>query len=326
MSAVSGFSYGGGVYYAVGDNAVNISSTSFTQNIAVDNDGEGGIYEDGYGGGILFDALGSATTTMADCNFTGNSSDTFGGGILYAGTGTLVLQNCKLTGNNTVVDGGGLAGWFGYIGAFEAYNSEITGNTAGAGTNAGYGGGFYLDSTTATIYDSNFTENQAQEGGAITGINCLVDIRGTGIIGNSAAAPSGIGGGLALRNTTGNVTNCTLKSNSAAENGGAVFSEGWVVDPLNFTNCLITDNTANLEGGGLSNNTGAWMQLNNCTVAYNSATNPLYGTGGGVSDAEYYAWVEIENSILWGNSAQNGQADSRWLNFRLFTRPRRSFR
>ncbi|MGA2322215.1 MAG: S8 family serine peptidase [Sedimentisphaerales bacterium] len=301
-----GQAYGGGVYDAVGSAAVNISSTTFTQNRSQE-DTEGGIYKDGYGGGICLDVYGTATTTMADCNFTGNSSDTVGGGIVYGGAGGLVLQNCKLTGNTTVVDGGGMAGFFGGTGTFEAYNSNITGNTAGAGTNAGYGGGFYLDTTIATIDDCNFSENQAQEGGAIAGVNLQVDIRGTDITSNSAVAPSGIGGGLALWNTTGEVADCTLKSNSAAENGGAVFSEGWVTLPLDFSNCLITDNTANFEGGGLSNNSGAWMQLHNCTIAYNSATDSVHSAGGGVSDAEYFAWVEIEDSILWGNSALSGR-------------------
>ncbi len=302
-----GHAYGGGVYDAVGSAAVNISSTSFAQNRAQE-DTEGGIYKKGYGGGICLDVYGTATTTMTDCNFTGNSADADGGGIVYGGGtgGGLVLQNCEMTGNNTVVDGGGLAGFFGGVDTFGAYNSKITGNAAGAGTNAGYGGGFYLDTTIATIDDCNFSENQAQEGGAIDGINLQVDIHGTDITGNSAVAPSGIGGGLALWNTIGEVADCTLKSNSAAENGGAVFSEGWVTQPLDFSNCLITDNTTNFEGGGLSNNAGAWMQLHNCTVAYNSATNSIHSAGGGVSNAEYFAWVEIENSILWGNSALSG--------------------
>jgi predicted outer membrane repeat protein len=303
-----GQAYGGGIFYAVGNAAVNISSTSFARNRAQE-DTEGGIYKDGYGGGICLDVYGGAASTMADCNFTGNSADTHGGGIIYYGGGAwgaLILQNCAMTDNTAVVDGGGLAGWFYNSDTFEAHNSEIGGNIAGAGNNAGYGGGFYLDSATATIDDCNFAHNQAQEGGAIAGANCQVDIHGSDITDNSAVAPSGLGGGFALWNTIGNVTDCTMKSNSAAENGGAVYSEGWVTQPLDFSNCLITDNTANFEGGGLSNSIGAWMQLNNCTVAYNSATNFVHSAGGGVSDAEYFAWVEISDSILWGNSAAYG--------------------
>jgi hypothetical protein len=301
-----GPSFGGGVYYAVGNAAVNISSTTFTRNNIAD-DVEGGIYEDAYGGGIFLDAYGTGTTTMSDCNLTGNSADTSGAGIGYSYNGKLVLRNCSLSGNSARLDGGGLSGWFNGVGTLEVYDSDIRGNTAGAGTNAGYGGGLYLENTTLTIEDSQLQNNRAQDGGAIAGINCQVDIHNSNITGNKAVTPSGLGGGFAFWNSYGAVTDCIMKDNSADEYGGAVFMEGWTTQPLTFTNCLITDNIANFEGGGLSNNVGAWMQLHNCTVAYNSATNPVYSAGGGVSDAEYFAWVEIEDSILWGNSAAHGQ-------------------
>jgi len=296
-----GQAYGGGVYYETTNTPINISSTTFTQNGAHE-DTEGGIYKDGYGGGIFLGVGGSATTTMTDCNFTGNDVDTHGGGIFYVGTGKVVLQNCKLTGNIAIVDGGGLAGFFGGIGTFEAYNSEITGNTS----SASYGGGFFLDSTAVTIYDCNFEDNQAEEGGAIAGINCQVDINGSDITGNAAVTPSGLGGGFALWNSFGFVTDCIMKNNSADEYGGAAFMEGYAASPLQFRNCLITNNTAVYDGGGLSNKIWAWTELINCTIVNNSSTDGTYGSGGGVSGAEDWTWVEIINSILWGNSAAYG--------------------
>jgi len=309
-----GHAYGGGIFYAPINTAVNISSTDFARD-RVQEDTEGGIYKNGYGGGICLNVYGTATTTMTDCNFTGNSADTYGGGILYATAGwggQLLLRNCEMTGNTAIVNGGGLSGWFGGSDIFEAHNSDISGNIAGAGTNAGYGGGFYLDSAIVTIEDCNFGNNLSEEGGAIAGVNCQVHIHGSDITGNAAVSPSGLagsglGGGFALWNTTaGEVNDCILKSNSAADTGGAVFLEGWATVPLDFNNCLITDNIANSAGGGLSNNTGAWIQLHNCTVANNSVTNHSYGIGGGVSCAEDWAWIQIFNSILWGNSAVYG--------------------
>jgi|GEM_PF-1227252 len=297
-----GQAYGGGVYYAV-TNAAVISSTTFTRNRAQE-DTEGGIYKDAYGGGIVLDVWGTAITTMTDCNFTGNSADTYGGGIYYSGNGAgggVVLQNCEFTGNTATVNGGGLAGWFFGTDALDAHNCDINDNTAP------YGGGFYLDSTFPVIGNCNFVDNQAQEGGALIGVNCLVDIHGSNITGNAAVTPSGIGGGLALWNSSGLVTDCIMSGNRTDGYGGAAFVEGFALAPLQFINCLITDNTAVYDGGGLSNKTWAWTELINCTIANNSSTDQIYGSGGGVSCEEFWAWVEIYNSILWDNSAAYGR-------------------
>jgi hypothetical protein len=298
-----GQAYGGGVYYATVNAAVNISSTTFTRNRA-QTDPEGGIYKDAFGGGIVLDIFGTATTTMTDCNFTGNSADTYGGGVYYWGSGAgagLFLQNCELTGNTATVVGGGLYGLFYGTDIFDAHNSDIRGN------NAPYGGGFYLDSTFPLIEDCNFADNQAQEGGALIAVNCLVDIHGSNITGNAAVTPSGIGGGLALWNSYGLVTDCIMSGNRTEGYGGAAFVEGYATAPLQFINCLITNNTAVYDGGGLSNKTWAWTQLINCTLVNNSSTDETYGSGGGVSCEEYWAWVEIYNSILWNNSAAYGR-------------------
>ena len=310
-----GYAFGGGVYYAGLNAAVNISSTTFARDRS-QADPEWGIYKNALGGGICLDVYGTAITTMTDCDFNGNSADTRGGGIYYWGSGAgagLTLQNCEVTDNNSTVDGGGLAGLFYSGDTFEAYNSDIRGNIAGAGDSTGYGGGFYLgfpypfaSSATATIEDCNFEDNQAQEGGALIALNCQVDILGCNITGNAAVTSSGIGGGLVLWNSTGLVTDCIMNGNRADGYGGAAFVEGFATAPLQFINCLITDNTAVYDGGGLSNKSWAWTELINCTLVNNSSTDETYGSGGGVSCEEFWAWVEIYNSILWDNTAAYG--------------------
>jgi len=302
---------GGGVYYAMtGDTP--ISSTNFSGN-QVDS------YVGGKGGGFCGarNPPLSITLTMSDCNFIGNTAgavyyDTSDGGGLYLAGGDptvnyLTLTNCHITNNIAQLDGGGA-----YVSGFNTQinSSTVTGNTAP------YGGGMCLldisSGVVLTVQDSNFLSNSAEEGGAAYIYNCHVNMSSSGITHNSASMPQGslleggLGGGLALWDSYGNIEGCLINSNSAGDKGGAAFAEGISNFPLQFINCLITDNTAVYDGGALSNKTSAWTTLINCTVVNNSATDATNGSGGGVSCAEDYAWVEIINSILWGNTAAYG--------------------
>ena len=56
----------------------------------------------------------------------------------------------------------------------------------------------------------------------------------------------------------------------------------------------------------LSDKTWFWTELINCTLVNNFVTDGSHGSGGGVSCAEDWAWVEIYNSILWDNTAAYG--------------------
>ena len=307
LTGFSGYAMGGGVYDEMVNDTV-ISSTNLSGN-------QVNSYFGGSGGGFYGLSGGNIVITMTDCNFTGNIANSningggYGGGIFLGvsptGSGGLILRNCNIVDNNAGFDGGG-AYIVDVIGT-EIYSSAVTGNTAI------YGGGMLLENLALTVQDSNFLNNNAQEGGAAfisNGNN--VNISSCGITGNSAIMPQGsgleggLGGGLALWQSYGQITNCLMSSNSAADEGGAVFAEGYADSMLQIANCLITNNTAVYDGGGLSNKTWAWTELLNCTVVGNSSTDATNGSGGGVSCAEDYAYVEIINSILWDNSAAYG--------------------
>jgi subtilisin family serine protease len=307
------YAKGGGVYSEMASDAI-ISSTNFLRNQVGTY---GTIFFDwypfsmfgGHGGGFYGILSGTATITMSDCNFIQNSADInrngYGGGIYLSGSGwsNLILRNCNIVDNTAGINGGG---------AFVNYSSTDIHDSAVTGNNAPYGGGMLFANLALTVQDSNFLNNVAQEGGAAFIYDCSVSMSSSQITGNSAVMPPGsglevgFGGGLASWQSYGQITNCLMSFNSADAKGGAAFTEGLANSPLQFINCLITDNTAVYDGGGLTCKTWAWTQLINCTIANNSSTDGINGSGGGVSCAEDWAWLEIINSILWDNSAAYG--------------------
>ena len=106
------------------------------------------------------------------------------------------------------------------------------------------------------------------------------------------------GGGIYNHLSNPTLVNCVFKENSAADNGGAVYSCCfWNL--LTLTNCLIMDNKAN-EGGGLYLNCRARMM--NCTLISNSAQQ-----GGGIYNDEKGRSI-LAGCILWANNAKDRAA------------------
>jgi hypothetical protein len=109
------------------------------------------------------------------------------------------------------------------------------------------------------------------------------------------------GGGIGVRGGVAGLTISKMKivGNSATEYGGGIACTGGPgYTNLLLDNCIIAENTATLQGGGLYTYFFR-LTVNNCTVVNNTA-----GYGGGI---EYFtSGGLVRNSIVWGNSAEEG--------------------
>lgn len=293
MSGADGNGFGGGIYYGYSYS----NSTTDTEVIESEADNAGGgIYCEPY-----------SLLTLINCDISDNDCVGGGGGIWFGFGGELTLNDCSVSGNSAfdISNGGGI--YAGDVNELSSTSVIIDSNSIISGNSAGYnGGGLFLAKTNLTVNDSTISYNNAFEGAGIWVYNGTANITNCMVLGNSATQ---LGGGFAFINSPTIIDNSIITSNSATSTvgatGGALFFEGWSDSPHQITNCLITDNTAYSYGGGLSNNIGSWVRVTNCTFSGNEAIG-INGVGGGISCAEFWAYTEIINSIMWDNEATIG--------------------
>lgn len=251
-------------------NAVTITNCSFINNSA---GGYAGALEGGYplvidssrfDGNTAGASAGAISTygaaTIDGAEFVNNRANGDGAGAMLAG-GDTTIRNSVFLSNTAATYGGAIDGQ----GSLTVSGSTFRANTAGS-----YAGAVYLNSS-ATFTDVVLQENRATGGGSYGG---------------------------ALVNNYNDVTlrGGALAGNSAAGNGGSIFTDGGV---LQIDATVIAGNTA-AAGGGLYNATGALM-LTNSYLFTNTATD-----GGALAIADGTA--QLANLVMGGNTATNGAA------------------
>lgn len=150
----------------------------------------------------------------------------------------------------------------------------LKGMTLTGGATAGAGGGAIINDGTISLVDCTLTGNTSQNtGGAVT------------------------------NNGTFTATGCAFLNNTAVINGGA-FAHN--VGKATFTNCTFSGNstTGSTQGGGAVNHasSAASMKLIHCTIAGNTTT----GSDGGGGIRTRGPLMDLQNCILSGNTASNG--------------------
>ncbi len=150
----------------------------------------------GGGGGI---AIFGASTTVTDCEISGNTATGGGGGILYGGT-LLTLNNCTISGNTTTgLTGGGIFNG----GSSNLTNCTISGNAA---TGTSSGGGGMSNSGSSTLTNCTMSGNTASlNGGGI-------------LIFNNATGPTTLRNTIVAQNTASNSANIFGTVNAASFN------------------------------------------------------------------------------------------------------------
>ncbi|MHC5181345.1 MAG: hypothetical protein ACYSOW_05695, partial [Planctomycetota bacterium] len=206
-----------------------------------------------------------------------SSTNAAGGGLFAGNTAnplatTVIFQNdCAVSGNISQYGGGMCVVETNLI----VENAVISDNTAI------YGGGAYWFSGTADIHDCMIEDNIAT--------------------GDDTCS----GAGFYVLDSSANIQDVVLTGNAADGWGGAIFFAGppLIGGTQDVINCLMTENSAVYDGGAISSNFYASPLVANCTIANNAVTDS-FGSGGGVGC--YDSFVEIIDSILWGNTAVYG--------------------
>ncbi|MEZ4649369.1 MAG: right-handed parallel beta-helix repeat-containing protein [Candidatus Eisenbacteria bacterium] len=176
---------------------------------------------------------------------------------------------------------------------------------------------------------SGFTDDNAYHVAVVSGPNAAV-LSGVTLRGGNADGREG--GGIYSLGGTFRLENCVLRENLGWRGGGIYLESG----SAELVHCRIAQNISVGEGGAIFAATSG-LSLDNCLVFANGAgsdggavfvdlcTVPITNTTfvGNVSDARggaIYMYVgtflDLDNSILWGNSDANGSGEDSqvWAN------------
>ena len=238
-------------------------------------------FPDSYGGGMYNE---SSSPTVRNTIFSANSA--LSGGGMANEYSSPALTNVTFSANSANEYNGG--GMYNDVSSPTIRNTIFTNNSA-----KGYGGGMYNNVT--------FAFNSGTIGGGMDNVDSAITL--TNVTFNANSAIHG-GGGIDNENSAITLTNVTFSANSVygvyGQPGGV---HGYGGGMNNFrskamlTNVTFSANSAPRDGGGMSNGYSS-LTLTNVTFSANSASE---GYGGGMYN--YNCSSEVQNSILWGNTA-----------------------
>jgi len=341
-SAVRGS--GGAVYCAFGS-STTFTNCTFTDNSATfggDRMGAG-VFSAGGDGGAIYYAFNCASQ-LNGCKFTRNEADFSGGGIFYNSENTVTISGCSFTDNIAGEYGAGI--YFSHDASGTIEETTLTGNEAGLNGggifmtdanlaitacdisygSATNGAGIYcVSSPLSSITNCDITYNDAS--GIFTYVeyfnpdpndpNAPVDPNNPNgdpndpnvvVIQRTDTSAVAEGGGIYSWAGPMLIIDTRINHNYARTSGGGLYLAGdhdslSDIGPV-LRNCLVTSNTAGRDGGGVSCNWMIEATIIHTTISDNKLTQvPSYGGG---LYCSYRCDVKVKDSIIWGNSANDG--------------------
>ncbi|MBI5115220.1 hypothetical protein HZA56_01990 [Candidatus Poribacteria bacterium] len=233
------------------------------------------------------DAINGDTIIVRDGTYTGvdNRDLDFGGKAI-----TLRSANGPA---NTIIDCQGNGRGF-YFHSGEDSDSLVDGFTITGGSVAGYGGAIFCAAASPTIANCIISSNSAEAGGGILTEAGAPSITNCVVTGNSATYGGGIYSSVS---PAPSISKCAISENSSYSGGGIMVYSG----SPDIANCAIIGNTATYGAGLYYSFAPSSTTLTSCTVTANTASG-----GGGISC--FASMLNIENCILWGNTASWGSS------------------
>jgi hypothetical protein len=219
----------------------------------------------------------------------------FGGGGIWLGNGTPLIDNTLIGNNTSAQSGGGIA--ISYASPI-IQNSSIADNTAddyGGGLEAGgtsqpvlmdttitgntarWAGGLYVgDNVTVHISNGRVEDNNAQQAAGIRVTYATLVMTNTFVVDNMAVG--GGPGAVQFWNAFGKLVNVTIADNKATGGfGGITFTTGNTAQQLDITNGILFFN----DGGDLNCSGGP------CNVTYSDVPESIVGSGNISADPQF---------------------------------------
>lgn len=257
----------------------------------------------------------TGSTTYTEC------LDTAGKDLTIAGpsstTGTLpVLDATGLCASAVAVQGGETV-WFQhidviipggrafYLNASTLHLDNIT--VDGAGDSSIDGGALYAETGTLTTTDCTFSNNEANQGGALYLWDAVTWTDTGSVFSTNTSAGSG-GAVYANANHDLDLQATAFEGNEAGSNGGGIVASWY--SALDLGNTTFTDNAAAGSGGAIYTYvvTGDFI-VSDSRFERNEARD---GWGGAI-EVEWYSLLQVYDSSFEGNSATAaGGAISQW--------------
>ena len=244
------------------------------------------------------------------------------GGAVYCESGSeVIFEGCVFQGNTADITApfGSDDEYSSYGGAlFFEENTVFSVSDCNFASNVStVGGAVCTNDSDSQFADSVFSNNTAYIGGGLYFHNSTVDMIRCNVINNSADYDNpdpehdegddplsryGSGGGLYFWGTDAILYDMQVTGNTSELSGGGLVFGGSSIS--NIFNMLVANNVSGRDGGGISNIVSSQLTIRNATIADNSAsgTDFINHYGGGLY-CSYYSHVDLSNSILWGNVA-----------------------
>ncbi|MEJ2606677.1 MAG: choice-of-anchor Q domain-containing protein [Anaerolineales bacterium] len=244
------------------------------------------------------------------------------GGAILSIDGDVAITNSSFSDNFSKVSGGAIMV---VRGGLSISNSDFNGNRIVRETGGGGSGGAIAirGGTLLSVAGSDFTDNLATEGGAISTFNTNSSVTGSNFTGNET---DGSGGGAIYAEISDlTISECEFSSNFAMISGGAVEFIGHYFDGydltlydvnLTITSSTFTQNEGYLRAGAVMLTNAAGLTIDNSTFDGNQAASYTSSDSGAYGGAVYLnevvedvaTLVSISDSSFYRNQSDGGAA------------------
>ena len=246
------------------EGTLTISNSAFSDNLAEED------------GGAIYNRGGELS--ISNSVFSDNLADDEGGAIYNAG-GELSISDSAFN-RNSAEQSGAIYNWWGTVTISDSAFSSNLANAFG-----GHGGAIRSHVGELSIISSSFSDNSADEGGAIYNTGEL-SIINSAFSHNSADIS---GGAIDNAGELSIISSAFSHNYSVFGSAGAIYN----VEELSIVNSAFSGNSANEEGGAIRNRDG--LRISSSTFSGNSANE-----AGGTIYNEDNGKLRMTNSIIAG--------------------------